>query len=231
LIPGLTSLIGHISGLTSLTQGQPVRPQTALESFLLGAVPQWLEDQRTELPDRIRPEDHAIVHLQYWHAQLLTHLFDINISAKSALHFCHQIVRLLITSKGVVSPINHHYVALVTLVLLELAEVDNARDSAKEYLTDLINNPIAPSPWNSHILGMVREKLDISMRGDEASAAEQMVHENLRRLARAATSTGSKPPDSASLEGADVSNQYKNLGFNPMGILSHGYLALIRESA
>jgi hypothetical protein len=75
---------------------------------------------------------------------------------------------------------------------------------------------------------MVHEKLDVSPMGDPA---ERTVRENLRRLARAATSTGSKPPGSASTEGDDTLNQYKNLGFNPMWILSQGYLALMRESA
>ena len=142
------------------------------------------------------------------------------------MDFCDKIVQLLIASKGVVSPFNHHFIALVTLVLLKLAEVDGARDVAKGHLNDLTNNPIPPSSWNSHILGMVHEKLGVSPKGDDASAAEQTVRENLRRLARAATSAGSKQP-----EGDDASNQYKNLGFNPMLILGQGYLALIRESA
>jgi hypothetical protein len=146
------------------------------------------------------------------------------------LHFCHQIVRLLIASREIVSPVSHHYITLVTLVLLELVDVGGARGTAEGYLADLANHAIMPSSWNAHILSIIRDKLELTLPDEDTAAAEQTTRESLRRLTRPATSSGTKPPEGAALAEEDVSVQYRNLGFNPMVILSRGYLEMVRES-
>ena len=156
-----------------------------------------MEQYRLQFPNDLDDRQFPVVHLAYWHTRLLSDLFSSAWRAQFALQDCGQIVRLLTSNSQLLTPLNHHFVSLVSLALLELVKGEDTRDEARKLIKDILEYSIAPSPWN----GAAREKLAETLRLLTKDGADGgMNAKNLQQLADlAAAADGSLPAAAAAV--------------------------------
>ncbi|KAK3945661.1 glucose transport transcription regulator RGT1 [Diplogelasinospora grovesii] len=94
--------------------------------------------------------------LAYWHIRLIADLF-LQSRADNVLLDCKKITGLLFDNHEFLSPLNHHFISLVSVVLLELYKEDGAttREEAARLMRDILEFRLAPSPW----VTLVRDKI------------------------------------------------------------------------
>lgn len=201
-----------------------------------------MEMWRADFPGDIPPNVQPVLHLSYWHCRLLAFLFMPSSLITDVTWAVRESVRLLTSHPQMVSPLNHHFTALTTLCLIEMAKVDKSREEATQLLSNLVDANISPSMWDDAIRSRIRDALQPST----SSVAQTTASQSLQRLADLATSTegdgagnnngvpGAVPsvsPAEKSERGPKfrVSDNYADLGFDPREMLRTGYLNAISE--
>ncbi|KAL5604358.1 uncharacterized protein BROUX77_004544 [Berkeleyomyces rouxiae] len=178
----------------SLTSGAPQPADIALGST---AMP-WAERFREDLPVALSLESHPSLHMVYWHARLLAHLFDFSTTPEALVWPCRELVALL-TPSGTAppppgaTPLTHHALVLTGLVLQRLARgTGPVRDEAGRLLGELAAGPAPAALWAADLV--------------RAAAAQQ----------------------GGDAEAETVGVAYVNLAFDPRAILRLGYVAFAR---
>ncbi|KAK5661930.1 hypothetical protein OQA88_10040 [Cercophora sp. LCS_1] len=161
MLPGLKHVVGgsihhfhclseSIGVMAPIAKSPPDHESLVKPSYFGPVFNHLMEVIRSRFPDTFDPSSDPHIHLAYWHTRLLTDLFS-----PTRLHFmlddCLQIARLLLAYASSLFPLTHHYLALVSIVLVELTKVDEAREKATEILKNLTDHDIAPSAWVTQI--------------------------------------------------------------------------------
>lgn len=195
-----------------------------------------MEMWRADFPGDVPPNIQPVLHLSYWHCRLLAFLFMPSSLITDVTWAVRESVRLLTSHAQMISPLNHHFTALTTLCLLEMAKVDKSREEAIQLLNNLVDANISPSAWDETIRTKIRHIL-------QPANAQATASQSLRHLADLATSTngGSAANTNNFSGGSDgvseatpertadgpkfrVSDNYADLGFDPREMLRTGYL-------
>ncbi|KAJ4392786.1 Glucose-responsive transcription factor [Neurospora sp. IMI 360204] len=136
------------SDFAALTTKKP------LVASLLNAL---MESFRWQFPADLitSPSSDPTLLLAYWHVRLLVDLCSGGTKADFALQDCANIVGILTGNPELLTPLNHHFISLVSLALLELEKLERTRDDAGRLLKDLLDFRVAASPWT----GVVRDKI------------------------------------------------------------------------
>lgn len=202
-----------------------------------------MEMWRADFPADIPPNVQPVLHLSYWHCRLLAFLFMPSSLITDVTWAVRESVRLLTSHPQMVSPLNHHFTALTTLCLIEMAKVEKTREEATQLLSNLVDANISPSTWDDAI----RIRIRIALQPSSSSAAQTTASQSLQHLADLATSTEIEnpgdmsngvpggapdaPPTEKSERGPKfrVSDNYADLGFDPREMLRTGYLTAISE--
>ncbi|KAI0142686.1 hypothetical protein GGR57DRAFT_485736 [Xylariaceae sp. FL1272] len=217
----LSNILGHFAPVSlapprALSLDPGARP--ILNTFFNLAI----ELFREVLPANITPGTHPLLHLVYWHCRLLSYLFQSSSRSMDVLWACKESVSLLLANTQLLSPLNHHFVCLVTLSLLELARVEMTREPASSLLKDLLQSDLAASTWD----GVVRERITGQSR---PTPAHSSLH--LNQVVDMATEAKVGVNWTVHANGAEVPSRtaqdYADLGFDPSSILRGGYLNII----
>ncbi|KAK3956752.1 hypothetical protein QBC32DRAFT_384293 [Pseudoneurospora amorphoporcata] len=123
------------------------------------------------------PSSDPTLLLAYWHVRLLVDLCSGGVKADFALQDCANIVGILTGNPELLTPLNHHFISLVSLALLELEKLERTKDDAGRLLKDLLDFRVAASPWT----GVVRDKImsaSLVNRERSSSAAVNGNHNN-----------------------------------------------------
>ncbi|KAK3492811.1 uncharacterized protein B0T23DRAFT_150300 [Neurospora hispaniola] len=148
------------SDFAALTTKKP------LVASLLNAL---MESFRWQFPADLitSPSSDPTLLLAYWHIRLLADLCSGGAKADFALQDCANIVGILTGNPELLTPLNHHFISLVSLALLELEKLERTKDDAGRLLKDLLDFRVAASPWTS----VVREKImGVSLINKERSS-------------------------------------------------------------
>ncbi|KAK4234471.1 glucose transport transcription regulator RGT1 [Achaetomium macrosporum] len=167
----ISYILGYLAPLTLHATADPFAPWSSLPS-LAAEMLRWLFPADLTNP---------VVHLAYWHIQLLSRLCSPLRHLDHILQMSKNMVALLAGNHELVTPLTHHFVALVSLGLLDLArgDDDGTRDEAAKLMKDIIEYSLMPSPWND----AVRKKLAEHLPGPETAHNSK----NPRQLANLAT--------------------------------------------
>ncbi|KAK0617090.1 hypothetical protein B0T14DRAFT_433968 [Immersiella caudata] len=200
LLPGLGPIVGDgvwqllrlseiIGSFVPLAQG--TKPEDDSRMIRLAAKPvlNCLREYIFSLPSDLDEARFQHVHLAYWHTCLLVHMFSPSTWVRQIFQDCEKIIELLAsTPPHVFNPLHHHFVTLISLVLVEFTKAPVYRDDAIEMIKDMLNRGIVSSPRNA----TVREKISDTLpaQNGEAVASDANV-KNLQQLADLATATGS----------------------------------------
>ncbi|KAK3303247.1 uncharacterized protein B0T15DRAFT_401872 [Chaetomium strumarium] len=147
----ISYILGHLAPLTFRAPSDPFSPASSLPSLTTEML-RWLIPADATDP---------VVHLAYWHVQLLTKLASPLRRPENVLHASKDMVALLARNHERVTPLTHHFVALVSLGLLDLAgpDDDETRDQAAKLMKDVIEFRLMPSPWNDAVRKKLHEHL------------------------------------------------------------------------
>ncbi|KAK0709800.1 hypothetical protein B0T26DRAFT_654454 [Lasiosphaeria miniovina] len=218
-----------------------------------------MDDVRTQFPFSSTESDQPILHLAYWHTRLLSDILLGPLGLDSVLKDCQHIVHILTTNIRLQSPLNHHFISLATLTLLELVKDKYCHEEAAKVVKHILDFGIAPSPWNY----AVREKITENSRLLTDSEPPSFNLQHLANLAAAvdapvsptttaAVSNSVNGPsivDASQLRVADPSTAFKqdetdNVGaagnhvisgesqdiYDPGSFLREGYLTCFHEA-
>jgi hypothetical protein len=242
ILPGLLSLLGEdayqlirLSNILGHFSPVALAPPKVM-TFESGAAPILssffnlsLELFREVLPATITPETHPLLHLVYWHARLLSYLFQTNASSSDIMWPCKESVNLLIANHQLLNPLNHHFFCLTSLTLLELTKIESLREEATALLKELHDSSVASSNWDTAI----REKIAEQIRPSTAQASiEATASQSLQHLADLATATeldGPAKPKKVEPATLRTSDNYENIGFDPRVLTRVGYLNALVE--
>jgi hypothetical protein len=168
-----------------------MKPENDSRMIRLVAKPilNCLREYIFNLPSDLDEARFQHVHLVYWHTCLLVHMFSPSTWVPQIFQDCEKIIKLLAgTPPHIFNPLHHHFVTLVSLVLVEFTKAPLYRDDAIEMIKDMLDRGIVSSPRNA----AVREKISDTLpaQNGEAVASDANV-KNLQQLADLATATGS----------------------------------------
>ncbi|KAJ0109895.1 hypothetical protein J7T55_004445 [Diaporthe amygdali] len=235
----LSYIMGHWvpASVLAPTNSTPGAAARAAATFHLN-----MEMWRAHFPGDIHPDVEPVLHLAYWHCRLLAFLFTPSSLLTDVLWAVKESVGLLTTHSQMISPLNHHFTSLVALCLLELANLKDSEDEAKELLNQLLEANIAPSSWD----GPIRNRIRDTMRPPGNDATEAAASQSLQHLADLAAAevapagvSNGAPAAIAPMEPihGDIeevlkfrtSDTYEDLGFDPRQMLCGGYLNAIAQ--
>jgi hypothetical protein len=214
----LANFLGHLSP-ASIRAKPDVSSGAGIS--LASAIHLILDGFRVNFPSHLTVSTQPVLHLAYWHTRLLYSLLSPSSRSEGILQDCEKLVGILTANPQLISPLTHHFVALVSLVLLELDKAESTKEEAVNMMQRLLEVSLPPSPWNS----AVREKLGKKDEPSTGGAPSQ----NLQQLADVATAT--KPSVEGVEDTADESivrfktlDNYAGQGFDPAPVLQAGYL-------
>ncbi|KAK3381637.1 hypothetical protein B0H63DRAFT_210824 [Podospora didyma] len=245
----LAYILGHFIPL-ALSPSTDLSPNSAPE---LGSVANALmESFRWQFPmDLLDSRQQPLLHLWYWHVRLLSDLFSSRSRSQYVLQDCTNIVGLLINNTGMCSTLTHHFVALVSLALLELVKLEETRDEATKLARDILDYDIPLSSWNRPVREKIGEKIRSSDLNELADLAAATASENAAGVGGTA-SVGDDGAGGASkdlpldsmldfkqdddvVENNNINNTHAADGsgddvFDPSTFLRVGYLTCFEES-
>jgi hypothetical protein len=179
-----------------------------------------VEGFRLQFPETLDSASNPTVFLAYWHAVLISDLFSREKRDQYALQDCKNIIDLITLHTTLKTPLNHHFVSLASLALLELAKIEGNSETATLLLRNIFDYAISPSPWN----GVVRAKI-----ADAAGRGIELDEHNLQRLANLATVAEIAKAASA-IKGEAPASTKKDVNiFDPLSFLQKGYLLCFEE--
>lgn len=208
---------------------------TSFSDRIIGSfMDAWMEDFRELLPSHIEPSTYPVVHLVYWHCRLLAYLLNPSAKSRDVLWPCRELVSLLIGNSQVVTPLHHHFTALVALVLLELAKVEKTREEATRLLSEYQDSSLPASVFD----GLVRDKIADQLRPSDnvplapatTSAIEAAASQGLQHLADLATLSSAAAEKAEEASAYRTALSYEDMGFDPRHVLLIGYLNHVRAS-
>jgi hypothetical protein len=193
-ILGLSIILGHYTAVPIASAEIPslVVPASRIFGTLLrGELERW----REVLPDSLLSNS-PLIHLCYWYLRITLEVIQADTEPSSLLTPATKIVELLTHNPNLISPLNQYFSALATFTLMQLTDYDKTRVAAEGYLKTLVENRIAPSPWDSTIRDMMSAKKQTSITILQGSEHASTAAQGLQHLAELAT---------ADEEGRDVS--------------------------
>ncbi|KAK0708123.1 hypothetical protein B0H67DRAFT_603177 [Lasiosphaeris hirsuta] len=206
-------------------------------AFVASLINMAMQEFRWQFPDDLDEAHLPVLHLAYWHLHLLTDLVSPTSQSAKMLHDCRNIVRLLSSNPHLLSPLNHHFVSLAALSLIELTKVDSTRDEAARLVKEILESRIAPSPWNAAVREKITEKSrPLTGTGTASGLGALVGGGNLQQLADLATAVDGPAGQGQSRAGDldllkdDVSalmrrlENYGGQGFDAWVFLRPGYL-------
>lgn len=144
-----------------------------------GVLTDLVEVFREDLPARIEPASHALVHLSYWHCRLLIILLTPGATASELIWPLRELVDLLTRNSDLRSPLANHYTSLIIFASAKLINIDSCRDEAGQLSREILEK-------QGGVWDVIRDKISDLVRlatlGDAAG---------LQRLADLATSNQS----------------------------------------
>ncbi|TDZ28327.1 putative transcriptional regulatory protein [Colletotrichum trifolii] len=219
----------------------------------------WIEDFREDIPSHIDPGSHPLIHLVYWHCRLLAYLLNPAAKSTDALWPCRELMALLIRHTQLITPLQHHFVVLVVLTLVELSKIEKTKDGAQRLLSEFKDSSLPASVFD----GMVRDKIADHLRpltgnaagahgaGDDdegtiatsispgipapssnavTSAMEAAANQGLQHLANLATLSSAVVEKIEEAPAYRSSPDYEDMGFDPRPQLLAGYLNVVRAT-
>jgi len=193
-ILGLSIILGHYTAVPIASAEIPslVVPASRIFGTLLrGELERW----REVLPDSLLSNS-PLIHLCYWYLRITLEVIQADTEPSSLLTPATKIVELLTHNSNLISPLNQYFSALATFTLMQLTDYDKTRVAAEGYLKTLVENRIAPSPWDLTIRDMISAKKQTSITILQGSEHASTAAQGLQHLAELAT---------ADEEGRDVS--------------------------
>ena len=162
-----------------------------------------IEQFRLQFPMVLEEARFQHVHLGYWHTRLLSDMFSPQSRIPFLLQDCSNIIRLLASNPQLLGPLNHHFVTLASLVLVELARIAETRDEATKLIRDILDCGMVSSPWNTAVRDKIAETLPAPTRDATASGAgiNDVNVKNLQQLADVATAVDGALGSSAPVPG------------------------------
>ncbi|KAK3349289.1 hypothetical protein B0T25DRAFT_457525 [Lasiosphaeria hispida] len=255
LLPGLKHIVGDaVYNLSKISYilGQliPVAQQRRIDfssegsgAYVASLMNTVMEEFRWQFSDDLGEAQHPVLHLAYWHLHLVSGLVSPTSRPMAVLHHCKHIVRLLASNPHLLSPLNHHFVSLSALALLELTKVDDTRDEATRLVKDILECSIAPSPWNAAVRGKIAEKSQpLTGTGTTGGPGALVGSGNLQQLADLATAVDGSAGQGQGRTGglellkddiAALMNRLQNYGgqgFDASVFLRPGYLTCFEEA-
>ena len=163
-----------------------------------------IDEFRLQFPAALEEHGFPHLHLAYWHTCLLSDMFSSRSRIPYVMQNCANVVRLLASHPQLLSPLTHHFVALVSLVLVELARLDTWRHDAVKLAKDILECGIAASPWNGMARDRIAEAMAALTRDETAEAAgpNGVNVKNLQQLADVATAADGALASSATVPSA-----------------------------
>lgn len=188
------------SDIAALTTKKP------LVASLLNAL---MESFRWQFPDDLitPPSFDPTLLLAYWHVRLLVDLCSGGAKADFALQDCANIVGILTGNPELLTPLNHHFISLVSLALLELEKLERTRDDAGRLLKDLLDYRVAASPWT----GVVRDKIMSASLVNRERSSSAVVNGNHNNNAAASSQSQVQSQLQAVLQSQSLSQPLQQL--------------------
>lgn len=160
-----------------------------------------VEQYRLHFPEVLDEVRFPHVHLAYWHTRLLADMMLADTRLESMKQDCENIARLLVTTQQHWSPLNSHFMTLVSLVLVELTKISATREVAIKTIKGMLDRGIVSSQRNAAVRDKIADTLPAPGEAGAVVGGPSSV-KNLQRLADVATSDGAAdtPPAPASGE-------------------------------
>jgi hypothetical protein len=224
----LSNILGHFAPV-ALAPPKAMTHESGAAPILSSFLNLSMELFREMLPSSITPTSHPILHLAYFHCRLLAYLFQTTSKSSDILWPCQKLVGLLTANSQLLSPLNHHFMCLTALTLLELQKVDIHREEATSLLRELLDSSVAPSTWDVP----VRDRIAEQIRPGTSHAMGATASQSLQHLADLATATeldAAKQEKSSEAGTLRTSDNYEDVGFDPRTLTRVGYLNALTES-
>lgn len=186
-----------------------------------------------------------LVHLTYWHVRLLVLRLTSSTSPHELLTSAMRMVNIINSVYMPATPLNHHFVALSALTLVELSDSDETRRAAESGVDEIEHALTSRKAlasredvlgWDSAVRELIaKRKTQINASGDKDSGTGAAAI-GLQHLADAAIA-GNRRPETPTSAGAanntspSVAQQQSDVSigscFDPTGLTRYGYLAAL----
>ncbi|OBT77570.1 hypothetical protein VF21_04629 [Pseudogymnoascus sp. 05NY08] len=217
----LSSILGHVATVLTSPPSLLAFPSSAtplLSTLLTGE----LERFRESLPASLTTTSAPLMHLTYWHVQLLTLRATPGTPAATLLHPAVQITSLLTAAPP--SPLHIHFTTLASATLLELLDNEATREEADRTLRSLFEGPPRTSaPWDKALRDLVARHTRAASPA-APSAAALTASQGLQHLADLATAGEAVEPKEGGAAVAAVS-------WDPATMTRGGFLGVLGGEA
>ncbi|OBT97827.1 transcriptional activator [Pseudogymnoascus verrucosus] len=217
----LSSILGHVATVLTSPPSLLAFPSSAtplLSTLLTGE----LERFRESLPAALTTATAPLMHLTYWHVQLLTLRATPGTPPATLLHPAVQITTLLAAAPP--SPLHIHFTTLASATLLELLDNEATREEADRTLRSLFEGPVRTSaPWDKALRDLVARHTRAASPA-APSAAALTASQGLQHLADLATAGEAVEPKEGGTAVAAVS-------WDPATITRGGFLGVLGGEA
>ena len=132
----MSYILGHLSAILQQPPSLMSRESAAapiIITLVLGELDRFRESVESVLLGAPN-----LVHLSYWHVRLMVLRLTPSTTAAELLVPAQRMASILNSSYTPLTPLNHHFAALASLTLVELADFEDTREGAKKGIDDII---------------------------------------------------------------------------------------------
>ena len=227
----LSYILGHLSAILQQPPSLMSRESAAapiITTTILGELDRFRESVESVLLGAPN-----LVHLSYWHVRLMVLRLTSSTTLQELLPPASRMASILNSSSTMITPLNHHFAALASMTLVELADFEETREGARRGIADMVEAIGSKRGFQSRDNstgwdGAIRELVVKRQTQIEHRSYLEDVGSSLRHLANAAvredgTEAGYMTP--ALRETREATS------FNPTTMTRTGYLrSLVQES-